>query len=558
MIQVSEKHKNGSKQLKYSLFQKLAFIAFFCLLILSSIQCANMQHPTGGPKDSLPPTILSEFPKNLTRNFKEKKIVLEFDEYVKLSNQFKEFSISPDVETQPEYKIKKKRFEITLPDSLEENTTYTIHFGKGLVDYNEGNPLPNYSYVFATGDELDSLSIAGSVLNGYTQSLDIKNQDKDIIVLLIPTRQDSIFGKKKANIFTAVDTSGNFKFNNLREDTYRIYALKQKASNRIYNENDDWIGFLKDSIVLKRDTANIKLELTKPYPQKFRTVERKLEKDGAVQLVFNTALLNPKIKILFPAELDDSKYIKYGVQRDSALVYPANTDFDSIKFEISNYNKVLDTVLLKKPANMKFEKEIIPLLNINNKVDKINHIVITAKSPILNIEKSGIKLMEDSISRTNFQLQKDTTNAQLYHLRYNWRPNKNYSLVIEEKAIKGLFGSTNKEFKSSFTLDESENYGDINFTFTGTDGKTPYIVEIIDEKKEKVFDRKILGKSSILSYKKFPGGKYSLRVIYDTNNNGVWDPANLKTKTQAEKIWYLGKTFTIRANWEQNESISLP
>jgi hypothetical protein len=558
MIQVSEKHKNSSKQLKYSLIQKLAFIMFFCLLILSSIQCANMQHPTGGPKDSLPPTILSEFPKNLTRNFKEKKIIMEFDEYVKLSNQFKEFSISPDVEKQPEYKIKKKRFEITLPDSLEENTTYTIHFGKGLVDYNEGNPLPNYSYVFATGDELDSLSIAGSVLNGYTQSLDIKNQDKDIIVLLIPTRQDSIFGKKKANIFTAVDTSGNFKFNNLREDTYRIYALKQKASNRIYNENDDWIGFLKDSIVLKRDTSNIKLELTKPYPQKFRTVERKLEKDGAVQLVFNTALLDPKIKILFPAELDESKYIKYGVQRDSALLYTSNTDFDSIKFEISNYNKVLDTILLKKPANMKFEKEIIPLLNINNKVDKINHIVITAKSPILNIEKSGLKLMEDSISRTNFQLQKDSANSQLYHVRYNWRPNKNYSLIIEEKAIKGLFESTNKEFKSTFTLDESENYGDINFTFTGTDGKTPYIVEIIDEKKEKVFDKKILGKSSILSYKKFPGGKYSLRVIYDTNNNGVWDPANLKTKTQAEKIWYLGKTFTIRANWEQNETISLP
>ncbi len=558
MIQVSKIYKNSSKHLKYSLIQRLLFLAVICLLILSSVQCANMQHPTGGPKDSLPPTILNEFPKNLTRNFKEKKIILEFDEYVKLSNQFKEFSISPDVDTQPEYKVKKKNFEITLPDSLEDNTTYTIHFGKGLVDYNEGNPLPNYSYVFATGDELDSLSVSGSVLNGYTQSLDIKNQDKDIIVMLIPIRQDSIFGKKKANIFTAVDTSGNFKFNNLREDTYRIYALKQKAPNRIYNENDDWIGFLKDSIVLTKDTGNIKLELTKPYPQKFRTTERKLEKDGGIQLVFNIGLLDPRIKILSPEDIDADKYIKYGVNRDSALIYTSNTDFDSIKLEITNYNKVLDTVLIKKPTNLKFEKELLPLLNINNKVDKINHIVVTAKSPISQIEKGKLKLLEDSLSRTNFQLQKDSLNTQLYHIRYNWRPNKNYTLIIEENAVKGLFGASNKELKTTFTLDESENYGDINFTFTGRDSTMQYIVEIIDEKKEKVFDKKILEKAATLSYKKFPGGKYSLRIIYDANRNGVWDPANLKTKEQAEKIWYLGKTFTIRANWEQNETINIP
>ncbi|WP_232279776.1 Ig-like domain-containing protein [Sphingobacterium spiritivorum] len=516
-----------------------------------------MQHPTGGPKDSLPPKILSELPKNYTRNFKAKKIVLEFDEYVKLNSQFKEFSISPDVDTQPEYKIKKKNLEITLPDSLEENTTYTIHFGKGLVDYNEGNPLPNYSYVFATGNELDSLSISGSVLNGYTKSLDMKNQDKDVMVILIPTRQDSIFGKRKANIFTAVDTAGNFKFNNLREDTYRIYALKEKSSNRIYESTDDWIGFLNDSIVLRKDTSNIKLEFTKPYPDKFRTGEKKLEKDGGIQLVFNRPLLDPAVKILSPQELDASKYIRYGVNKDSALIYTQNTDFDSLKLEIRNYNTVMDTVLIKKGVNVKFEKEILPVLNISNKVDKITHITVTSKMPLASIDKSKVKLTEDSIARTNFQLQKDTLNDQLYHIRFNWKPKRNYTLVLEEKALTGLFGDHNKEFKTNFTLDESENYGDINFNFTNTDSTMQYVVELIDDKKEKVFNRQILGPNNTISYKKFPGGKYSLRVIFDANRNGVWDPADVKTRKQAENIWYLNKTFTIRANWEQNETVNI-
>jgi hypothetical protein len=188
MTQYSEKEKGSSKATKSSLFQKLVILSFVLLISLTFFHCANMQRPTGGPKDSLPPVLLGEAPANLTRNFKAKEIVLEFDEFIKLNNQFKEFSISPDMEKQPEYKVKKKNLHIILPDSLEKNTTYTINFGKGLVDYNEGNPIENYTYVFATGPELDSLTISGSVINAYTQVFDEK-EDKDVKVLLIPTRQ---------------------------------------------------------------------------------------------------------------------------------------------------------------------------------------------------------------------------------------------------------------------------------------------------------------------------------------------------------------------------------
>lgn len=80
--------------------------------------------------------------------------------------------------------------------------------------------------------------------------------------------------RKKANIFANVDTAGNFKFNNLRENTYRIYALKEQNNDRIFNGNDEWIGFLKDSIVLNKNTSGIQLELTKGVPQQFRTLEK--------------------------------------------------------------------------------------------------------------------------------------------------------------------------------------------------------------------------------------------------------------------------------------------
>jgi len=539
-----------------TLLQKAILTCFLVLISLTLFQCANMQRPTGGPKDSIPPKLLAEVPENLTRNFSEKEIVLTFDEFIKKNNEFKEFSISPDVEKQPEYKIRKKSLHIILPDSLEENTTYTINFGKGLVDYNEGNPIVNYTYVFSTGPELDSLTISGQVKNAYTKTYDMK-EDPDLKVLLIPTRQDSIFGKKKANIFTSVDSSGNFQFKNLREDTYRIYALKEQNNDRIYNSPDELLGFLLDSIVLDKDVSGVHIEYSKGKPEKHRTIDKKIEKNGSIILTFNQFLDNPNLKILDPSDLNTNKIINYSNYNDSAFVYIEKLEFDSIKFELSDNQQVLDTILIRRGKNDKYERDLVPILNINNKVDKIRHIRLTAKEPITSVDKNKIQILEDSVSRRNFQLQQDTVNKNLYHIRFNWKPNKNYELVIEEKAILTPFQTFNKELKKTFTFDETDNYGDIIFDINGLEQNVNYIVELIDESKKKTFDSRILRNENKISYIKFPGGKYTLRIIKDLNENNRWDGADYKTKTQAEPIWYFDKTFTIRANWEQNEKIDV-
>ncbi|NGM65569.1 Ig-like domain-containing protein [Sphingobacterium sp. SGR-19] len=550
-------HKSALDSFKITNLQNIVIYSFILLMLSSLTRCANMQRPTGGPKDSIPPKLLEVSTSNFTTNFVEKRITLRFDEFIKLNNQYKEFSISPDVEDIVDYRVRKKDLIITLPDSLEENTTYTINFGKGLVDYNESNPFIDYNYVFATGDELDSLSISGSVINGFTREFDQK-KDENIKILLIPTSQDSIFGKRKANIFANVDTSGNFKFSNLREDTYRIYALKEQNNDRIFNGNDEWIGFLKDSIHLDKDIANIKLEITKAYPKDFRTLEKKFEPTGYILLTFTKPIEQPETKILFPAELDNNKIEKYSLNNDSAKIYIPKTELDSIKIELRDRGEIIDTIFIRTNKNAKFDREVKPILSITNKVDRVRHITLTSASPLANVDKSKILIHEDSVSRRNFQLQQDTINRNLYHIRYNWRPKRDYELVIQEGAMRTPFDDINLESKTRFTLDESDNYGNINFTVNGLDSTMNYIVELIDEAKEKVFDRRPLHASNPkINYNNYPGGKYSLRIIYDANNNGRWDPADVYAKKQAENIWYLDKTFTIRANWDQNETIDL-
>ena len=279
---------------KSAFFYKILSL-FFVVLVLCG--CAAMQRPTGGPRDLTPPKLLKATPENMTRNFAEKSIRLDFDEYYKLPNPYQEISISPAMEKQPEYKVSKKSLIINFKDTLLKNTTYVINFGKAIADINESNVMKNFTYVFSTGSHIDSLSISGSVINSTTQE-----KEKDATVMLFPIKQDSLlFGKKKPTIYATTDSSGNFSLNNLREDTYRIYALKEASPDKIYNNDEELIGFLKTPIKVDKDTSNVQLKLFKQVPDKFRLISQKrFDPDGKITFIFNKPLVKPSLKVLYP------------------------------------------------------------------------------------------------------------------------------------------------------------------------------------------------------------------------------------------------------------------
>ena len=189
--------------------KRVAFFRQYLLLLVVGFfifGCASMQKPQGGPRDRTPPKLLKATPPNMTRNFKDKQIKLDFDEYFSLKNPFQEINMSPATEKVPNYKVSKKSIIIDFKDSLQKNTTYVINFGKAIADVDEGNVLKNFTYVFSTGAHIDSLSISGRVSNTLTG-----DRDKDAVVMLFSLKQDSmLFGKKKPTIYASVDSAGNF------------------------------------------------------------------------------------------------------------------------------------------------------------------------------------------------------------------------------------------------------------------------------------------------------------------------------------------------------------
>src|SRR5690606_4471719 len=403
MINNIGKYKSALNQLKTPSNKGCLFLTLLFSYFLLLLGCATIQQPTGGPKDETPPKILSVVPENLTTNFDKREIVIEFDEFIKLKNEFTEISVSPDMDIAPIYKVNRRALEITLPDSLEDNTTYAINFGNAIVDFNEGNELTNLSYVFSTGPEIDSRTISGSVIDALTLE-----REKDVTVLLIPTRQDSIFRKQKANIFTRTDTSGNFTLKNLHEDTYRIYALKETNKDRIFNSPDELIGFLQDSIQLNRDTSGINLVLFKEIPKDFRLLNRTIDNKGKISLILNKPLIDPTLTILNEPILDAEKITEFSKERDTAFIWLPKLEFDSLAIQIKEGDVILDTARLKRGKKDEYDTNLILSDNLRaRKVDKIRNLAITTTAPINSYDKAKIVLTEDSIRRENFQISLD-------------------------------------------------------------------------------------------------------------------------------------------------------
>ena len=528
---------------------------FFAMAIVSMLllRCASIQQPQGGPRDTEPPKMVSMVPENLTTNFKSKKVVIEFDEYFKLANETKEFSISPELTINPTLKIKQKRLEVTFTDTLESNTTYTLNFGNAIVDINESNALKNFTYVFSTGPVLDSLSISGMVTNSKTGKPEL-----DAVAFIIPISRDTIFGKRKPSIFTSTDSAGRYSLKNLRKDTYRIYALKETNGDKIYQQATDEIGFIKDSVTLEGNLDSVNIKLFKEDASVFRILERKLEKDGLITFAFNQKLKKPEAIVLEPTALDVSKKIKFSKNNDSLRIWLTDLSFDSTKISIKDQGKLLQTVNITRGKKETYTRVLNPTANLEgNSLNPNRALRLTFNMPIDSIDKSKIIFLEDSIALTNFNIEKDSLDFLSYYVRYPWKNRKNYNIKYSPGAFTGIFNTKNKDFTQMFSLASKDDYGTLITKIVVPEKDKSYIIEVLNESTS-VVNTIVVKKDTTVTFANYRAGKYFIRITYDTNKNGIWDTGNVLLKQQPERIWNEPKEMSIKENWERNEIITIP
>lgn len=209
--------------------------------MLTIVSCANIGSPDGGRYDEEPPEVVSAIPADRAVNVDKQKISILFNEFVKLTNASEKVVISPPQLEVANVRAAGKRIKVTLFDSLQSNTTYTVDFSDAIEDNNEGNPMGFYTYSFSTGPVIDTMEMSGHVL--AAENLE---PVKGMLVGLYradSTYDDSLFRTKPLVRVSRTNGSGHFTIKGIAPGQYRIFALQDGDGDYRFSQKSEAIAF---------------------------------------------------------------------------------------------------------------------------------------------------------------------------------------------------------------------------------------------------------------------------------------------------------------------------
>lgn len=382
-----------------------SFIIFFIVAILGYLLsvlgsgCAQIAMPTGGPRDSIPPQLLKAVPPNNSLNFKEGRITLTFDEYVHLQDVQQNLLVSPTPVILPNISNKLKTVSIRLRDTLQPNTTYSLQLGNSIQDINENNPVHNFTYVFSTGNYIDSLTFNGDVILAESGK-----RDSTLLVFLYKDLSDSAVYKQKPRYIARLDSAGAFRFRNLAPGDYNLFALKDESGQKMYNNPSQLFAFSDSVVHISADVKPVTLfayseEKAFKAPASGTVVKRSAEKIlkfttsvsggnqdllSPLRIIFTTPLKNfdsSKIKLtdtlyhLIPAlsiATDTSKkeiIIKNNWVEDTQYKLVISSDF--AKDTLDNEFKKADTISFKTKAERDYGSIKLNFTNLQKYKDPV-------------------------------------------------------------------------------------------------------------------------------------------------------------------------------------------
>ncbi|MDD4849059.1 MAG: Ig-like domain-containing protein [Bacteroidales bacterium] len=586
--------------------------SFFSLLVivLLIIGCAQEMAPTGGSKDEQPPIALKSKPKNQQTLFSDKSIAITFNEFVVLKDAATQVLISPPILPKPTFSTKGKSVIINLKDSeLQPNTTYNIFFGDAIQDLHEGNIIPDFHYVFSTGSTIDSLSLQGSLINAFDNSpvegaaIMLYLNDNDTIPF------DSLPYKVLPYYICRSQKNGSFYFNNLIQNDFKIFALKDENRNFLYDLPEEMIAFsdllvqpyyIKNSInidsalttdstlqtTIKTDSTTINTDSTtttldtttiintemlmfKELDSTIKLNEIKIIDTAKAQFLFSFYTQNASFRLLRHDSLPvDSAWMfqEWSRKNDTLTAWFPQNISDTLIIEWSNNQQIMDTitVALKQSKNTtKKEKKS------DNVTTPSNPIKITSNSSgSFSFFKTLVLSFSTPLTKYNwdnviFTANKDTviTPPIIYHpetrkafVDYSFKEQIPYSLEIPKNACFDIFGQTNDSTKIQFITDESSQYGTLKLHLTIPDSTPPIILQLLSEDGKTIFQEKIIQHSQTIDFGYLAPKKVKIKAIFDVNQNGKWDTGNYFWKIQPESTRFFEKLIEIRAYWDAEES----
>ena len=584
-------------------FLPLIFLVGACLLPIFAPSCANTtQAPSGGKKDTIPPLIIDikPLPGAVRVPTVKASLVFSFDEYFNIKNPGNIF-LSPPLQHAPKTRVRGRDLIVTFEDTLAANTTYTLNFTDAIADANEGNMFPGYTYVFSTGERIDSMMMTGTVRDCNTLA-----PVKGATVLLYKDLADSAVLLHRPYAAVKTDDWGFFVLPFIQDTLYRIYAIKDANNNNIYEPETETVAFI-DSLIrpvmVASDTVPeiLKYDMLDTLRCQARRSEHELKlfrEKPTKQYIVNkvrTSERSAYLTFMAPGAWIDSLWIR-GFRADQ-VISQFNILQDSLELWINSRRVAPDTMSIyvnyrktdslgrltpaqeivklpllpdkrtySKPVRRNIKHEdttCVYKFSASPETVEQNGFELEFRNPIIWAQFDSVKFVSINTrqrqTRAEFTVEQDSLNLRRYILRPKDKllPGFEYSMKLPYRAFRDINGFWSDSTVVKVSLPKDETLSSLELDLSGVDRKL--IVDLLGEKRDKVLRSYVIDRDGTLSFPYLKTGRYSIRITEDGNRNSIVDTGSLLEHRQPEKVVFLdfsgSEHLNIPASVELSQSV---
>lgn len=509
--------------------------------------CAQVGMPSGGAKDESPPKLLSATPQIGSTNVATNAITLVFDEYVRAGQWRTELLVSPPLDGQVDLVVRGKEVEVTWEEPLQANTTYVWQFGQGIVDVNEGNAAKGLVHAFATGPELDTLSIAGRVVD----ALDGTGLS-DMRVMLFPAdlALDSVVAGKMPQFVGSTDGTGRFEVGYLPDGMYRVLALNDESRNHAWNPGE-LLALGPASVTAGDSTVHLMKAGATPTPRAPYLSEAVRDSLGFARWKLSEPMsqadslswVTPLTMKLFPS------------QGERVYAEGWHADMDSVDVQLVWHQAPMwpndawrrDTLDVPKPRIIPVEELVLRSKPLGKRPPG-EQAILGWSAPVSSVDTALLKLVVDSIDLPvrvsrgmpcmDFALAGEGLTQPGAQFKLTMLPG-----CLKRPGTDEAFPQDTLEL--AWSLLKEEELGEWSLKVIGVG--CPGLLEVMDSKGLRL-DLIEVSEDTTLSWSGMKPGKINATWWGDLDGDGVWRNVDLATWRVPEPVSYM-PAADLRANW---------
>ena len=213
------------------------------------------------------------------------------------------------------------------------------------------------------------------------------------------------------------------------------------------------------------------------------------------------------------------------------------------------------TTTTKPTTELKFTSSLA-----NGVQDLLNPLELIFNQPLKDIKENQLILTDTLFNPVPMKSSVSDTLNKKIKISSEWTEDSYYKLIINKAFATDTAGVALAHNDTlSFKTKKENEYGSIKIKFENLDKFKHPVLQFV---KNKVVEYSYPLTGAQFYQKLFVPGDYEIRILEDSNQNGVWDPgyydpANIHLQKQPEKVISIPQTLNIKAGWDNERDIIL-